>query len=97
MKKIGRNDPCPCGSGKKFKKCCESKMLGGRFMATKIENSQAVLPKKMSQLTGLFQTKVSEIVKPSDTMRSLKPSSPPEGKPSEDDISTENPNKEIES
>lgn len=22
--KIGRNDPCPCGSGKKYKKCCES-------------------------------------------------------------------------
>jgi len=21
-KKIGRNDPCVCGSGKKFKKCC---------------------------------------------------------------------------
>lgn len=21
--KVGRNDPCPCGSGKKFKKCCE--------------------------------------------------------------------------
>lgn len=20
--KTGRNDPCPCGSGKKFKKCC---------------------------------------------------------------------------
>lgn len=20
--KIGRNDQCPCGSGKKFKKCC---------------------------------------------------------------------------
>ncbi|EBR9523608.1 hypothetical protein DPB51_19450, partial [Salmonella enterica subsp. enterica serovar Litchfield] len=19
---LGRNDPCPCGSGKKFKKCC---------------------------------------------------------------------------
>ena len=19
---IGRNDPCPCGSGRKFKKCC---------------------------------------------------------------------------
>jgi len=25
-KKIGRNDPCPCGSGKKYKKCC------GRFL-----------------------------------------------------------------
>ena len=21
-KKLGRNDPCPCGSGKKYKKCC---------------------------------------------------------------------------
>ena len=20
--KIGRNDPCPCGSGKKYKRCC---------------------------------------------------------------------------
>jgi len=20
--KLGRNDPCPCGSGKRFKKCC---------------------------------------------------------------------------
>ncbi|PJE67637.1 preprotein translocase subunit SecA [Candidatus Shapirobacteria bacterium CG10_big_fil_rev_8_21_14_0_10_40_9] len=24
-KKIGRNDPCPCGSGKKYKKCCYPK------------------------------------------------------------------------
>lgn len=22
---VGRNDPCPCGSGKKYKKCCETK------------------------------------------------------------------------
>ncbi|MDE4912313.1 DUF1186 domain-containing protein [Methylobacterium sp. 092160098-2] len=22
LKDVGRNDPCPCGSGKKFKKCC---------------------------------------------------------------------------
>jgi len=25
--KIGRNDPCPCGSGKKYKKCCLSRTL----------------------------------------------------------------------
>jgi hypothetical protein len=25
MAKIGRNDPCPCGSGKKYKKCCLSR------------------------------------------------------------------------
>lgn len=22
VRKIGRNEPCPCGSGKKLKKCC---------------------------------------------------------------------------
>ncbi len=22
MEKVGRNEPCPCGSGKKFKRCC---------------------------------------------------------------------------
>ena len=26
--KIGPNDPCPCGSGKKYKKCCRDKDLG---------------------------------------------------------------------
>lgn len=28
MSMIGRNDPCPCGSGKKYKKCCSSKSDG---------------------------------------------------------------------
>jgi len=27
--KVGRNDPCPCGSGLKFKKCCLSKIPAG--------------------------------------------------------------------
>ena len=26
--KVGRNDPCPCGSGKKFKKCCGANLPG---------------------------------------------------------------------
>jgi preprotein translocase subunit SecA len=26
LHKIGRNDPCPCGSGKKYKKCCGAKL-----------------------------------------------------------------------
>ena len=25
--KVGRNDPCPCGSGKKYKKCCGANAL----------------------------------------------------------------------
>ena len=31
--KVGRNDPCPCGSGKKYKKCCEAKQRK-KFEAT---------------------------------------------------------------
>jgi len=27
--KVGRNDPCPCGSGKKYKSCCQRNMAGG--------------------------------------------------------------------
>jgi len=27
-KKVGRNDPCPCGSGKKYKNCCWLKTIG---------------------------------------------------------------------
>ena len=26
LMKIGRNDPCPCGSGTKFKKCCKMRL-----------------------------------------------------------------------
>jgi uncharacterized protein YecA (UPF0149 family) len=26
--KVGRNDPCPCGSGEKYKKCC---MASGKY------------------------------------------------------------------
>lgn len=29
--KIGRNDPCPCGSGKKYKKCCINKLSEQRI------------------------------------------------------------------
>lgn len=28
MQKVGRNSPCPCGSGKKFKKCCGHPVTG---------------------------------------------------------------------
>lgn len=102
MEKVGRNDPCPCGSGKKFKKCCESKMLGGRFMASKLEPSDA-LPRKMTNLTGFFQSQVANIAKITDTQRSLKPEPKPE-EPSEKkpetppagELPSEDPNKEIE-
>lgn len=40
--KVGRNDPCPCGSGKKYKACCLSKqqprgtIFGGRKFKAKV-------------------------------------------------------------
>ncbi|HSX03627.1 MAG TPA: SEC-C metal-binding domain-containing protein [Rhabdochlamydiaceae bacterium] len=36
MNKVGRNDPCPCGSGKKFKKCCEERLVRKKLNATVI-------------------------------------------------------------
>ncbi|MHB8242845.1 MAG: SEC-C metal-binding domain-containing protein, partial [Solirubrobacteraceae bacterium] len=27
---VGRNDPCPCGSGKKYKRCPRAEAAGGR-------------------------------------------------------------------
>jgi len=31
--KVGRNDPCPCGSGAKFKKCCQDKVAEAGYEA----------------------------------------------------------------
>jgi hypothetical protein len=31
IQKAGRNDLCPCGSGKKYKKCCEIRQERSRF------------------------------------------------------------------
>jgi hypothetical protein len=63
MKKIGRNDPCHCGSGKKFKKCCESQMLGGRFVASKVDTQSATPIQKTVNLTSLFQARLAETPK----------------------------------
>lgn len=55
-KKIGRNDPCPCGSRKKFKKCCEKSTLGNKkFLASKS------LPARSAGLTHLFHNHASSI------------------------------------
>ncbi len=42
-KKIGRNDPCPCGSGKKYKKCCLGKEDNPEF--TDIQNFSEIYKK----------------------------------------------------
>ena len=39
-KKIGRNDPCPCGSGKKYKVCCLEKREKEKYLAVVFESSK---------------------------------------------------------
>ena len=59
--KVGRNDPCSCGSGKKFKKCCEAKVARGRFAAAKIDLTSAPQVQKAVGLTSLFQASTMAI------------------------------------
>ncbi|MCK4934592.1 MAG: SEC-C domain-containing protein [Simkaniaceae bacterium] len=64
MDKVGRNDPCPCGSGKKFKKCCAMKTPIQK-LADKITPAAPKMSIDMpgvSKLSGLFQQNVNETV-----------------------------------
>ncbi|OGS38292.1 MAG: hypothetical protein A2551_08220 [Elusimicrobia bacterium RIFOXYD2_FULL_34_30] len=45
-KEVGRNDPCPCGSGKKYKKCCLNKQT--------ILNSPSIKDYGMAHLSDTF-------------------------------------------
>ena len=37
IKSVGRNQPCPCGSGKKYKDCC---LRGGEEMLDKLREKE---------------------------------------------------------
>jgi hypothetical protein len=60
-RKIGRNDPCPCGSGKKFKKCCAQ----GSIITKMEEDGLHVLfpddpssPLDLEEMTKAYQKKI---------------------------------------
>ncbi|MBK5941749.1 YecA family protein [Halochromatium roseum] len=42
MSKLGRNDPCPCGSGKKYKKCCLAQDEKRRIEETRPDDLSAL-------------------------------------------------------
>ena len=50
MAKIGRNDPCACGSGKKYKKCC---MASDEAAARAVQ--PAAVPVRRPSLANYFQ------------------------------------------
>ncbi len=49
-KEIGRNDPCPCGSGKKYKKCCGSPKLSSRSISV-VKEEPGNLQQRISGIT----------------------------------------------
>ncbi|MDR2540199.1 MAG: SEC-C domain-containing protein [Chlamydiales bacterium] len=53
MNKTGRNDPCPCGSGKKFKKCCESKAATKALSPERVCLQQSLMSSQ--KISSLFQ------------------------------------------
>jgi uncharacterized protein len=64
VEKVGRNDPCPCGSGKKYKSCCLQKEqqkkspLGGRKFTAKVISGGGIhKPKPQSQEQQSTQAK----------------------------------------
>lgn len=63
MDKAGRNDPCPCGSGKKMKKCC------GVGKTKKFEAS--VMTTGSSKMSSLFNRQVAQTSEKTTTKDSL--------------------------
>ena len=52
--KIGRNDPCPCGSGRKFKKCCLGKdQQGDRDLQELYARKYGIRIKKPRDIEGI--------------------------------------------
>jgi uncharacterized protein len=51
--KIGRNDPCPCGSGKKFKQCCGRTTLQKKRQSTARLHSQKMPSTSVDQIALL--------------------------------------------
>ncbi len=65
MTKSGRNDPCPCGSGKKYKKCCGqnqkvSKHSFTHLTSSKIQSNMQEISKKAIPSFGPTFQKNSE-------------------------------------
>lgn len=68
--KVGRNDPCPCGSGKKYKQCClanerpvtglkkfKAKVIsaGGMHKPQPVEEAQPDMSKAMADYNTLME------------------------------------------
>lgn len=61
-RKIGRNDPCPCGSGKKYKKCCALSDAHGAFLPPDpFERSNQALTTIKLKLDQYYSTSIKRL------------------------------------
>ena len=52
--KVGRNDPCPCGSGRKYKKCCQGKTTSPKVdLRQEYEQKHRIRFKTPEQIAGI--------------------------------------------
>ncbi|MGE5196570.1 MAG: SEC-C metal-binding domain-containing protein [Anaerolineae bacterium] len=76
MDKVGRNDPCPCGSGKKFKKCCEEKVKHKKIEAQLLsDTAEKEVLTQAKKLTNFFQRNVAPPPPPVQTPQENPPES----------------------
>jgi methionyl aminopeptidase len=75
-KKIGRNDPCFCGSGKKYKKCCMNTEKNSKSLKQTYRDKYNIILKEPDQIEGIKRSgelllaildKVEKIIKPGIT------------------------------
>ena len=57
--KIGRNDPCPCGSGKKYKKCClgKEKLIINDNIIDLLKEKEVKNPEINNKLINIYMNK----------------------------------------
>jgi hypothetical protein len=61
MKKVGRNDPCPCGSGKKYKICCLASTGASDFQYRHSHQAHAgLIPKLMTFASENFGPELAD-------------------------------------
>lgn len=64
--KVGRNDPCPCGSGKKYKKCCQKKTEKGSRITEEFPEEVVLseLLKSSKEFQAFYEAERGKITRP---------------------------------
>jgi hypothetical protein len=72
MSKVNRNDPCPCGSGKKYKQCCMNKDQEPRRLRAALAAQLAAedTSDETAKLLATYEEKFEEIEKLTEAMES---------------------------